>query len=78
MIANAMGSDNSFTAAQVSRKLKQLGLRAPRQKQSETDMHLRDRELNGFSVGGQDSDDETLLSLKNRYCFCALGCGNSF
>ncbi|KAI5561937.1 hypothetical protein BDE02_15G020400 [Populus trichocarpa] len=66
MIANAMGSDNSFTAAQVSRKLKQLGLRAPRQKQSETDMHLRDEELNGFSVGGQDSDDETLLSLKNR------------
>lgn len=77
MIANALGSDNSFTAAQVSRKLKQLGLRAPRQKHSDTDIHLRDEELNDFSVG-QDSDDETLLSLKNRYCFCALGFGNSF
>ncbi|KAJ6340542.1 hypothetical protein OIU77_008329 [Salix suchowensis] len=65
MIANALGSDNSFTAAQVSRKLKQLGLRAPRQKHSDTDIHLRDEELNDFSVG-QDSDDETLLSLKNR------------
>ncbi|KAB5524209.1 hypothetical protein DKX38_021958 [Salix brachista] len=65
MIANALGSDNSFTAAQVSRKLKQLGLRTPRQKHSDTDIHLRDEELNDFSVG-QDSDDETLLSLKNR------------
>ncbi|CAK7324063.1 unnamed protein product [Dovyalis caffra] len=65
MIANALASDNSFTAAQVSRKLKQLGLRATRQKQSEIDMHLRDEELNDFSVVEQDSDDETLSKNKD-------------
>ncbi|XP_012090145.1 protein timeless homolog isoform X2 [Jatropha curcas] len=67
MIANALAADNSFTAAQVSRKLKQLGLRVPRQKKSEAKLHLRDEEINEFSIGErQDSDDETLLSLRKR------------
>ncbi|XP_048228801.1 protein timeless homolog isoform X1 [Ricinus communis] len=66
MIANALAADNSFTAAQVSRKLKQLGLHIPRQRRSETKLHLRDKELNDFSVGEQVSDDETLLSLRKR------------
>lgn len=68
MIANALAADNSFTPAQVSRKLKQLGLRVPRQKRSKADVNLRDEELNDISTGeGRDSDDETLLSIRNRY-----------
>ncbi|MBA0621832.1 hypothetical protein Godav_007422 [Gossypium davidsonii] len=66
MIANALDADNKFTAAQVSRKLKQLGLYVPRQKKSEENMHLRDEELNDLSANEMhDSDNETLLSFKN-------------
>ncbi|XP_050224159.1 uncharacterized protein LOC126673890 [Mercurialis annua] len=64
MIANALAADNSITAAQVSRKLKQLRLRAPQQRRSEAILHLRDEEQNEFSAGGETSDDEMLLSLK--------------
>ncbi|KAJ0098814.1 hypothetical protein Patl1_20274 [Pistacia atlantica] len=67
MIANALDGEKKFTAAQVSRKLKQLGLRPPQQKRSEAQMHLRDEELNDSSiVEAHDSDKETLLSLRNR------------
>ncbi|XP_040963548.1 protein timeless homolog isoform X3 [Gossypium hirsutum] len=67
MIANALDADNKFTAAQVSRKLKQLGLYVPRQKKSEEIMRLRDEELNDLSANEMhDSDNETLLSFKNR------------
>ncbi|XP_021295364.1 protein timeless homolog isoform X3 [Herrania umbratica] len=67
MIANALDADNMFTAAQVSRKLKQLGLHVPRQKRSEDNMHLRDEELNDLSADETcDSDNETLLSFRNR------------
>ncbi|XWS48502.1 hypothetical protein CRYUN_Cryun13aG0083200 [Craigia yunnanensis] len=67
MIANALDADNMFTAAQVSCKLKQLGLRVPRQKKSEDNMHLRDEELNDLSADeARDSDNETLLSFRNR------------
>lgn len=68
MIANALDADNKFTGAQVSRKLKQLGLYVPRQKKSEDNMHLRDEEVNDLSANEMDdSDNETLLSFKNRY-----------
>ncbi|XP_031248622.1 uncharacterized protein LOC116106392 isoform X2 [Pistacia vera] len=67
MIANALDGEKKFTAAQVSRKLKHLGLRPPQQKRSEAQMHLRDEELNDSSiVEAHDSDKETLLSLRNR------------
>ncbi|MBA0806374.1 hypothetical protein Gohar_005828 [Gossypium harknessii] len=67
MIANALDADNKFTAAQVSRKLKQLGLYVPRQKKSKENMRLRDEELNDLSANEMhDSDNETLLSFKNR------------
>lgn len=67
MIANALDGEKRFTTAQVSRKLKQLGLLPPQQKRSEAQMHLRDEELNDSSlVEAHDSDEETLLSLKNR------------
>lgn len=67
MIANAMPAGNSFTAAQISQKLKQLGLRLPQQERSEAKLHLIDDEPSSLSTGGHDSDDETLLSLRNRY-----------
>ncbi|XP_044504324.1 protein timeless homolog isoform X2 [Mangifera indica] len=68
MIANALDGEKRFTTAQVSRKLKQLGLLPPQQKRSEAQMHLRDEELNDSSlVEAHDSDEETLLSLKNRH-----------
>ena len=68
MIANALDADNKFTASQVSRKLKQLGLYIPRQKRSQSSMHLSDGDLHDLSAEKKsDSDDETLLSLVNRY-----------
>ncbi|XP_022736248.1 protein timeless homolog isoform X2 [Durio zibethinus] len=67
MIANALDAQKVFTAAQVSRKLKQLGLRIPRQKRSEDNMHLRDEELKDLSGDETpDSDNETLLSFRKR------------
>lgn len=67
MIASALAGDDILTAAQVSRKLKQLGLHVPRRKRAEGNMHLRDEDLNDFDTAkAQDSDDETLLSLRKR------------
>lgn len=66
MIANALDADNKFTASQVSRKLKELGLYIPRQKKSKTSKDLKDGDLNEISTDKvNDSDDETLLSLIN-------------
>ncbi|CAB4301968.1 unnamed protein product [Prunus armeniaca] len=66
MIANAMDGDGKFTASQVSRKLKQLGLYIPRKKRSAAGM-LRDEDLNDSNTNKEhDSDDETLLSLMKR------------
>ncbi|KAE8722683.1 Timeless family protein [Hibiscus syriacus] len=62
MIANALDADNTFTAAQISRKLKQLGLYVPKKKKSEDNMLLRDEEPNET----HDSDNETLISFRNR------------
>ncbi|KAH9677444.1 retrotran gag 3 domain-containing protein [Citrus sinensis] len=67
MIANALDAGNKFTAAQVSRKLKQLDLRAGPLKKSKTDMHLRDEEPNDSAIDKlHDSDQETLLSFRKR------------
>ncbi|XP_058100318.1 uncharacterized protein LOC131245111 isoform X3 [Magnolia sinica] len=69
MIANALDADNTYTAAQVSRKLRQLGLRVPQKK----------RQLEATYISGQDgkdlvdtdskepSDEEASMSLKERY-----------
>ncbi|XP_071704507.1 uncharacterized protein [Rutidosis leptorrhynchoides] len=56
MIASALDGDVKFTAAQISRKLRQLGLRLPKKK-SRDNMNLRDED---------DSDGEPLSSLKKR------------
>ncbi|KAL8095808.1 uncharacterized protein LOC141693231 isoform X2 [Apium graveolens] len=65
MIANALDADGSFTAAQVSRKLKQLGLRVPQPKKLSSHLHLRDEEPDDmFDEGFGDAD--TLSSLRKR------------
>lgn len=67
MIASSLTGDHSFTAAQVSRKLKQLGLHVRQRKIAEGNMHLRDEDLNDFDMKNvQESDEETLLSLMKR------------
>lgn len=64
LIANALGADNTYTAAQVSRKLRQLGLLAPQAKRSSTAAkHSVDNETIG--IEGQ-SEDETLQAIKER------------
>ncbi|KAL2527378.1 timeless family protein [Abeliophyllum distichum] len=65
MIASALDSTGTISAAKVSRKLKQLGLVVPKRKRSDTNLHLRDE---GYisSEGAGNSDDETLLSLRRR------------
>lgn len=67
MIANALDTEGSVSTAQVSRKLKQLGLFVPRKKRSGTNFHLRDDGTSELSAGGaDDSDNETLISLRRR------------
>lgn len=61
MIADALDPDGTFTAAKVSRKLKQLGLYLPKKKKSASNLQLRDE---AFS---DSADDETLLSMRIRY-----------
>ncbi|KAL3521589.1 hypothetical protein ACH5RR_019738 [Cinchona calisaya] len=65
MIANALDTEGSVSTAQVSRKLKQLGLFVSKKKRSDRNFHLRDDGSSKLSVGSvDDSDNETLLSLK--------------
>ncbi|KAL7254194.1 hypothetical protein ACSBR1_008571 [Camellia fascicularis] len=67
MIANALDADGTFTAAQVSRKLKQLGLRVAQQKRPKAKTHLKDEDVINFPAEtAEHSDNETLLSLKKR------------
>ncbi|KAI3458065.1 hypothetical protein Pfo_014728 [Paulownia fortunei] len=67
MIANALDGTGRISAARVSYKLKQLGLVGPKKKRSHANMHLRDEVFSDIcSEGAGESDDETLLSLRNR------------
>ncbi|KAL7106996.1 hypothetical protein ACP275_06G026300 [Erythranthe tilingii] len=67
MIANALDSTGTVSAAKVSRKLKQLGLVRPTKKRSHASMQLRDEVVSDIhSEGADESDDETLSSLRNR------------
>ncbi|KAJ1385396.1 Timeless protein [Sesbania bispinosa] len=66
MIANALDVDGKFTPAQVSRKLKQLGLYVP-QKSFRGKMHRKGEDLMECSKDRiNESDDETLISLIER------------
>lgn len=68
MIANALDSDGKFTANQISRKLKKLGLRVPRQKKLKPSTLLRDEDVGDSPMDElHDSDDETLSAFRNRY-----------
>ncbi|KAK1423676.1 hypothetical protein QVD17_18983 [Tagetes erecta] len=58
LIASALDGDVTFTAAQISRKLRQLGLHLRKRKSGDS-MHLRDEDASG-------SDGETLSTLKKR------------
>ncbi|KAF6162098.1 hypothetical protein GIB67_008227 [Kingdonia uniflora] len=69
MIASALEADNIFTPAQVSRKIKQLGLRAPQKKGlSKMKKHLIEEDGKDFveNEGEKESDEETLLSVMKR------------
>lgn len=64
MIAKALDADKTYTAAQVSWKLKQLGLLAPKKLTSpEIEKHSRDDENKekGLQL------EETLFAIKKRY-----------
>ncbi|KOM35905.1 hypothetical protein LR48_Vigan02g205500 [Vigna angularis] len=67
MIANALDEDGKFTPAQVSRKLKQLGLSLPQKKSSRGKKHLKGVDVMDSSNDRMDeSEDETLVSLVKR------------
>ncbi|XP_073109120.1 uncharacterized protein [Elaeis guineensis] len=64
MIAKALDANNTYTAAQVSRKLKQLGLLAPQEMRSTNAKKLScNKEI---IDRGEQSDEETLLAFKLR------------
>ncbi|XP_024963068.1 protein timeless homolog isoform X2 [Cynara cardunculus var. scolymus] len=66
MIASALDGHGTFTAAQISRKLRQLGLRL-RKPKSGDNVYLKDEDGNDFPTEDTaESDGETLLSLKKR------------
>ncbi|KAG6504191.1 hypothetical protein ZIOFF_036522 [Zingiber officinale] len=61
MIAEALDADKTYSAIQITRKLKQLGLVAPKKiGSSETINQARDED------NGSDEEKETLLSIKQR------------
>ncbi|KZV33466.1 protein timeless [Dorcoceras hygrometricum] len=68
MIANELDGTGNISAAQVSRKLKQLGLVLHKTKKNDANFHLRDEssKLDMSSKSEGESDDETLLSLRKR------------
>ncbi|CAK8573428.1 unnamed protein product [Lathyrus sativus] len=66
MIANALDVVGKFTPAQISRKLKQLGLFV-QQKSFKGNTHKKGEDLMDYSKDGMDrSDEETLISLIER------------
>nr|XP_016502517.1 PREDICTED: protein timeless homolog isoform X2 [Nicotiana tabacum] len=67
MIANALDSDGTLSAAKISRKLKQLGLYVPKKKRLETNLQLMDEAGDASKEGSDNSDDETLLSMRRSF-----------
>ncbi|KAK4362997.1 hypothetical protein RND71_018238 [Anisodus tanguticus] len=64
MIANALDSEGTLSAAKISRKLKQLGLYVPKKRRLETNLQLMDEASDASTEGSDNSDDETLLSMR--------------
>lgn len=69
MIANELRWHGQHSAAQVSRKLKQLGLVLHKQKRSDTNFHLRDE-------GSNDMSSKSNLMMKHCY-LCETGANTS-
>ncbi|XP_068659821.1 uncharacterized protein [Aristolochia californica] len=69
VIANALDAGNNYTASQISRKLRQLGLRASRKRTltsaSEDFKQNYARNLDAAERGA-NSDEETLIDIKRR------------
>ncbi|XP_047265359.1 protein timeless homolog isoform X1 [Capsicum annuum] len=65
MIATALDSEGTLSAAKISRKLKQLGLYVPKKRSLETNLHLMDEASDATTEGSDNSDDETLLSMRS-------------
>lgn len=63
MIANALNPDKKFSAAQVSRKLKQLGLLPDCKSSSTSGKHKEGNEIDEVK---RNSDEETLLAIRQR------------
>ncbi|XP_055825536.1 uncharacterized protein LOC129894059 isoform X2 [Solanum dulcamara] len=66
MIANALDSEGTLSAAKISRKLKQLGLYVPKKRNLETNLQLMDEASDASIEGSDNSDDETLLSMRRK------------
>ncbi|GAB2227644.1 hypothetical protein Droror1_Dr00009471 [Drosera rotundifolia] len=66
MIANALGPDGKVTSAQISRKLKQLGLRTAQARKRQTQTLLRDEKLDVEMDVGSEDDNLPLSSLRKR------------
>ncbi|CAJ2629929.1 unnamed protein product [Trifolium pratense] len=66
MIANALDGDAKFTPAQVSRKLKQLGLCVPQKSFRGKDNQKNEDLMDCSDDRMNESDDETLISLIER------------
>ncbi|KAI4348017.1 hypothetical protein L6164_008780 [Bauhinia variegata] len=67
LIANALDVHGKFTPAQVSRKLKKLGLNVSDKSSSGGNKRQMDKDLNDSETDREDeADDETLISLIKR------------
>ncbi|CAN6464590.1 unnamed protein product [Victoria cruziana] len=66
LIANALDSNKKYSAAQVSRKLKQLGLHRPHSGIIEDIMESNEIDADFGTTEGKESDDETLSAFKQR------------
>ncbi|KAG9141695.1 hypothetical protein Leryth_025341 [Lithospermum erythrorhizon] len=67
MIASELDAEGTFSAVQITRKLKQLGLHVPKKKKSDANFHLRDEPMSDTSIKSpENSDDEPLISLQRR------------
>lgn len=70
MIANALDGNNKYTAAQISRKLKQLGLHIPQKKATnQSGQDNGEKEISASENKEQSSDGES-SALKRRYTIC--------
>lgn len=75
MIANALDADNKYTAAQISHKLKQLGLNIPKRKSLLEASNQSAKDNNNNDTFASESKEQLSngesLALKKRYTICS-------